>query len=371
MVKPFFSEFPTAYNTNYFEPVSDGWYPTGNVYVDTFGIVPGICSMRDINMDSKMVDKLFRAEGYEQIWMREDMDCNNYYVSSKVYSKGDTLAEVMFSREYEETEVSFEDCNIKFFYKEFATLASLAKKINKKIHKREKQGYISLISKTSHGLTTNKFQVKISEFDIALHYGEKFKSTYDTILKRLNTKFDKGIALFHGEPGCGKTSLVKLLTKHIKGKEVIFVPPYMVETIGSPEFVPFLMDHPNSILVVEDAERVLLSRDSGEGSSQGVSSLLNLSDGILGDCLNIQIIATFNTKRDNIDKALLRKGRLIAEYEFGKLSAEDSNKLLKHLGKEATAEKAMSLADIYGIDKEEIKSTPEERPAIGFSANRY
>ena len=33
----------------------------------------------------------------------------------------------------------------------------------------------------------------------------------------------------------------------------------------------------------------------------------------------------------NIDKALLRKGRLIAEYEFNELDVNKSNKLLKKI----------------------------------------
>ena len=37
-------------------------------------------------------------------------------------------------------------------------------------------------------------------------------------------------------------------------------------------------------------------------------------------CLKIQILATFNTERTQIDKALLRKGRLITDYKFENLN---------------------------------------------------
>ena len=63
----------------------------------------------------------------------------------------------------------------------------------------------------------------------------------------------------------------------------------------------------SKILIIEDAERVISDRESN-GSPAGVSNILNLTDGILGDCLNIQVIATFNMKREKIDQALLRKG---------------------------------------------------------------
>jgi ATP-dependent 26S proteasome regulatory subunit len=124
------------------------------------------------------------------------------------------------------------------------------------------------------------------------------------------------------------------------------------------------MDHKNTILIIEDGERVISDRE-GNGSAAGVSNILNLTDGILGDCLNIQIIATFNMKREKIDQALLRKGRLIAEHKFENLTVEETNKLLKHLGKDHEVTKSMSLADIYNIDVEEIRSINKESK-IGF-----
>ena len=126
------------------------------------------------------------------------------------------------------------------------------------------------------------------------------------------------------------------------------------------------MEHKNSILVIEDAERVISDRE-GNGSPAGVSNILNLTDGILGDCLGIQIIATFNMKREKIDPALLRKGRLIAEHKFGSLNSEETNKLLKKLGKNVEVNEGMVLADIYNIDVETFKTQKENK--IGF--NRY
>jgi hypothetical protein len=95
-----------------------------------------------------------------------------------------------------------------------------------------------------------------------------------------------------------------------------------------------------------------------------VSNILNLTDGILGDCLSIQIVATFNMKREKIDQALLRKGRLIAEHKFSKLTIEESNSLLKHLEKDHEVTEGMTLADIYNIDVELFKTINKSK--IGF-----
>lgn len=76
--------------------------------------------------------------------------------------------------------------------------------------------------------------------------------------------------------------------------------------------------------------------------------LLNLTDGMLGDSLGIQVICTFNTNVKNIDKALLRKGRLITSYEFKELQANKSKILLKRLGvNNYIADNNMTLAEIY------------------------
>jgi hypothetical protein len=70
-----------------------------------------------------------------------------------------------------------------------------------------------------------------------------------------------------------------------------------------------------------------------------------------------------------IDSALLRKGRLIAEHKFDSLTVDDSNNLLKHLGKKYEATKPMTLTEIYNVEEAEYKSEDKYSP-IGFN-NRY
>ena len=62
--------------------------------------------------------------------------------------------------------------------------------------------------------------------------------------------------------------------------------------------------------------------------NSNLAMILNITDGILGESLGIQIIATFNTDVQNIDPALKRKGRLKSAYEFKALSPEKANVLL-------------------------------------------
>lgn len=228
----------------------------------------------------------------------------------------------------------------------------------------KKKSNINLVKMEHGSLDTENYDLLAPDIDLELNYGSKFTKIHNVIVNRLNTTQGKGIILLHGDPGTGKTSYIKYLTKLITDKDILFIPPSMAEMLSEPSIIPFLMEHKNSILIIEDAERVISDRE-GKGSPAGVSNILNLTDGILGDCLNIQVIATFNMKRENIDSALLRKGRLIAEHKFENLSVDDTNKLLKHLGKDSIVDKGMSLADIYNIDVELFKSTKESHK-IGF-----
>jgi ATP-dependent 26S proteasome regulatory subunit len=95
-----------------------------------------------------------------------------------------------------------------------------------------------------------------------------------------------------------------------------------------------------------------------------VSTLLQLTDGLFSDFLNIKIICTFNTNLDRIDKALLRKGRMIAKYNFTPLSPEKTAALAKKLGHEHVSG-SMTLADIFSYDHQAFNK-PTKR-SIGFA----
>jgi len=93
---------------------------------------------------------------------------------------------------------------------------------------------------------------------------------------------------------------------------VIFLPPNIASAITNPDLVSILIDNPNSIFLIEDAENIVVDRETD--GSLPVTALLNIADGLLSDCLNIQFICSFNIGIQKVDRALMRKGRLIAKY---------------------------------------------------------
>ncbi len=219
---------------------------------------------------------------------------------------------------------------------------------------------INLITSGSSGFNVTSTEVKRTRLDLSLHYEDDFTEVDKTIRTRLNKKKDKGIVLLHGLPGTGKTTYLRYLIGKIN-KRVLFVSPNIAQRITDPEFMQLLLDNQDSVLVIEDAENVVMDRNESGGS--GVSNLLNLSDGLLSDCLNIQVVCSFNTPLQNIDTALLRKGRLIARYEFDKLSVEKAQKLSDHIGKGTVIEEPMTVSEVYN---QEEKVFSKAKKKIGF-----
>ncbi|MEO1652972.1 MAG: AAA family ATPase, partial [Bacteroidota bacterium] len=131
---------------------------------------------------------------------------------------------------------------------------------------------------------------------------------------------------------------------------------------ASPDFLPLLIDNPNSVLIIEDAENIVEARENGRNVS--VSNLLNIADGLLSDCLNIQILCTFNIHISKIDQALLRKGRLIASYEFKELKAEKARSLSEKLGFHTEVKFPMTLTDVYNQKERSFKKEVDAQ--IGF-----
>jgi hypothetical protein len=60
---------------------------------------------------------------------------------------------------------------------------------------------------------------------------------------------------------------------------------------------------------------------------------------------------------------------LIAEHKFDALPIEDAQALINHLGYEHTADKPMTLTEIYNLSEVEYKSEDKGKQTIGF--NRY
>jgi hypothetical protein len=236
----------------------------------------------------------------------------------------------------------------------------------------KKENNISILIKNQYGdYDFEPLKVSVPEdMDLELNYGKKFLTVHDNVVEKLNNN-DKGLYLFHGEPGTGKTTYIKYLTNLVK-KDFIFVPTTMLDRfVNDPDVLGMMVRRKKAVLVLEDAEKILISRESGDNPF--ISTLLNVSDGIMADILKTAIIVTFNSNEKMIDKAIKRKGRTMVDYKFEKLSLEEALKIAKKLKfkKDLLEEikEPMTLTDIYNLaDRNSFLEKEEKQDkVIGFN----
>lgn len=228
------------------------------------------------------------------------------------------------------------------------------------------------IVRTNSGfdLQTMELDTEFDEDIIDSNYNDSFLETWH-ITKEAIDNNERGLILLHGIPGSGKTHVLKQIIARGGKRKIIYIPSYLATSLNDPSFVAFVRNKmTNSVLVIEDGEDVLMSREL-TGGNAAVTNILNISDGIMGDALNILTIATFNCSLDKIDEALMRKGRMLAEYQFNELDIKKTNALVEKIhgaGCTLTLGKneKRTLANIYKLQNIQPATKKEEKRSIGF-----
>ena len=211
----------------------------------------------------------------------------------------------------------------------------------------------------------------LSDFDIELDndldfdlYNDGFKDVHNSIKKSIEN--DKnGLYLLYGKPGTGKSTYIRHLIKECGDdkRKFIYVPSKLFEDFTDPTILPFLLRNKGCVFIIEDCEN-LVTVDDGI-RSDSITDLLNMTDGLLADALNIKIICTFNTDYEKIDDALMRPGRCKCKYEFNLLDKEKANKVAKKFGL-GKVDKDISLAELFNP---ELDFVEEKKRKIGFAVN--
>lgn len=240
------------------------------------------------------------------------------------------------------------------------------KEFEKWVIQRKGESKVSILVSRNGNLGTSKVSFAPPVInDMELNYGTGFTQKYKNLVDKLNLR-KSGIILMHGSPGSGKSTMLKHLSSIID-REWIFIPPNLADRLASPDFISLLMNKKEAVLILEDAEQAIHSRENTQDTGS-IATLLNLSDGILGNLLSITCVISFNFNQDGIDPALLRPGRLLMDLDFPPLSIEDAQRLSDKLGFGLKVERPMTLAEIYN-QKNDNNYTPPAKVSnkeIGF-----
>ena len=191
------------------------------------------------------------------------------------------------------------------------------------------------------------------------NYIDEVVKGYNLIHKNLTSEDPDGrLYILNGEPGTGKTYFVRSLIEATSGVNFVLVPPSLLQHLGDPEIIPALVSSLGSsptCLILEDADTCLVKRH--ESNLPSISSLLNLSDGILGSLLNIHILATTNAKKVEIDEAALRDGRLGAHLVFQPLPGPKAEAVYSRIseGKRRQFRDKIPIAAVYKQAKQTLR----------------
>lgn len=226
----------------------------------------------------------------------------------------------------------------------------------------------NLISK-DFGFSTTLVDLDASQIphgaDLDLLYGEGFEDWARDLMKKLGKK--SGLSLLEGPPGTGKTSFLRHLIARLHATHrFYFISPSSASAITEPEFATFWKEQHEThsekqfVCVFEDAEAALMRR--GQDNRSQVEAVLNMTDGLLADFLKLQIICTVNCEIADLDPAILRPGRLLANRYFPRQPAAQSKRIAEKFGRKLPPGRDdYSLAEIFNDD-----NRPNPAAPIGF-----
>ncbi len=203
---------------------------------------------------------------------------------------------------------------------------------------------------------------------INFHYGSGSDVWHQGFMEKLRAK-DRGLTLFEGSPGTGKTFYIRHVMGVLKeSHRFYFIQTSNLKILSGVEFIRFWAEQHQRysdrqfVVVLEDSDAALMTR--GSDNRELVSAILNLTDGLLADFLRLHIICTVNCTASDIDPALMRPGRLLCHRIFGRLDYAQALRLAESLGRKLSRAADYSLAEVFADhEKQEVK-----RPPIGFAS---
>lgn len=161
------------------------------------------------------------------------------------------------------------------------------------------------------------------------------------------------LILWRGHPGTGKTWMIRALMhewrdwascNYITDPDMFFGGSitYMMKVVMNEDY----RDSDKWKLLIFEDTGELISADAKQRTGQGLSRLLNIVDGIIGQGLKVIVLITTNEDVTSLHPAVTRPGRCLQDLHFLPLTAHEADTWRKSNNLQPTG-KIARIADLY------------------------
>ncbi|MFF4242029.1 DUF5925 domain-containing protein [Actinomadura geliboluensis] len=230
----------------------------------------------------------------------------------------------------------------------------------------------------SHGPVRSERAITADAWaDIRGNYTAPVAEALDAVMDLTRDDVAGRLLLLHGPPGTGKTTALRALARAWGGwcqadcvldPEALFgTPSYLMEVaVGDDEDE----NRRWRLLILEDCDE-LIRGEAKQSTGQGLSRLLNLTDGMLGQGRDVLVAITTNEDLAMLHPAVVRPGRCLAQIEVGRLTRAEALTWLD--GSDADPAEigadGATLAELAALRKGEKR--PENQQAPGTATGFY